>query len=216
MNHRLTLTTAAAVILASVSLYPLLQGIGWFWAGAGAVVVAAAAGTATRLPALPAGAIATVLAVAAAAPLFVSHGWYWQLLGLAIVICAAASVTRLRLLPAVASLITYLASLLLYLNLLFAGPEAFGWIVSTKNSVHHLRHLASLGIGERIYAPPVLGTHGAELLAAAGIGLMAAAADLIAVRLRSPAIAGLPLLALFSVPITTSARQGAVGATITF
>ena len=84
MNHRLTLTTAAAVLLASVSLYPVLKGIGWFWAGAGAIVVVAAAGTATRLPALPAGAIATVLAVVAAAPLLVNPGWYWELLGLAI------------------------------------------------------------------------------------------------------------------------------------
>jgi len=216
MNHRLTLTAAAAVILASVSLYPLLQGIGWFWAGAGAVVVAATAGTATRLPARPAGAIATVLALAAAAPLFVSRVWYWELLGAVIVIAAAASVTRRRLLPAVASLITYYAALLLYLNLVFAGPEAAGWIVPTKASLRHLWSMAGVGISERIYAPPVPGTHGAELLAAAGIGLMAMAADLIAVRLRSPAIAGLPLLALFSVPITTSARQGAVGATLTF
>ena len=56
MNHRLTLTAAGAVVLASISLYPLIQGIGWFWAGVGAVIVVAAAGTATRLPAVPAGA----------------------------------------------------------------------------------------------------------------------------------------------------------------
>jgi hypothetical protein len=216
MNHRLTVTTAAAVVLASISLYPLIQGIGWFWAGFGAVIVAAAAGSATRLPALPAGAIATVLALGAAAPLLVNPGWYWELLGLVIVICAAASVTRLRLLPAVAGLITYLAGLLLYLNLVFAGPESIGWIVPTRMSIRHLWHLASQGLAERSSLPPVLGHHGVELLAAAGIGLIAVAADLIAVRLRSPAIAGLPLLALFSVPITTSARQGAVGATLTF
>jgi len=216
MSHRLTLTTAAAVLLASISLYPVIRGIGWFWAGAGAIVVVAAAGTATRLPALPAGVIATVLALGATAPLLVNPGWYWELLGLAIVVCAAASVTRLRLLPAVASVITYLAGLLLYLNLLFAGPESAGWIVPTKNSLRHLWHLAGLGASERIYRAPVPGWHGIELLAAIGIGLMAIAADLIAVRLRSPAIAGLPLLALFSVPITTSARQGAVGATVTF
>jgi transglutaminase-like putative cysteine protease len=216
MNHRLTLTTAAAVILASVSLYPLILGIGWFWAGAGAVLVTAAAGTATRLPALPAGVIATLLALGAAVPLLVSPAWYWELLGMVVIVCAAASVTRLRLLPAVASLITYLASLLLYLNLVFAGDSAAGHIVPTKVSLRHLWTLAGQGIAEKIHAPPVTGTHGVVLLAAAGIGLMAVAADLIAVRLRSPAIAGLPLLALFSVPITTNARQGAAGATVTF
>ena len=45
---------------------------------------------------------------------------------------------------------------------------------------------------------------------------MAAATDLLAVRLRSPAIAGLPLLALYCVRITTSAKQGGVGATVVF
>jgi transglutaminase-like putative cysteine protease len=216
MRHRLTLATAVAVLLASVSLYPLIQGIGWFWAGAGAILVAAAAGTATRLAALPAGVIATVAALGAVAPLLVSPRWYLELLGLVIVACAAASVTRLRLLPAVASLITCLASLLLYLNLVFAGPESAGRLVPTRESLRHLWTLAKGGVAEKNYAPPVLGTHGVVLMAAAGIGLMAVAADLIAVRLRSPAIAGLPLLALFSVPITTSAKQGAVGATVTF
>ncbi len=216
MNHRLTLITAVAVILASISLYPLLQGIGWFWAGAGAVLVVAAAGTATRLPALPAGAIATVLALIVAMPLLTSSAWYWKLLGLALIAAAAGSITRLRLLPVLAGAITYLAALLLYLNLVFAGPESAGWIVPTRTSLQHMWKMAGQGLDERIFAPPVPDIHGVMLLAAAGIGLMAIAADLTAVRLRSPAIAGLPLLALFSVPITTSARQGAAGATITF
>ncbi len=216
MNYRLTLITAAAVILASVSLYPLLADAGWFWPGAGAVVIAAAAGTATRLPALPAGLIATAVALLAAMPLLTSPAWYLELLGLALVGCAAGSVTRLRLLPVVAVVITYLGGLLIYLNLLFAGPESVGWIVPTRASLSHLGKLAGQGFAERAFAPPVPDIHGVMLLAAAGIGLMAIAADLMAVRLRSPALAGLPLLALFSVPITTSARQGAGGATVTF
>jgi transglutaminase-like putative cysteine protease len=216
MNNRLTVTTAAAVLLASVSLYPLLQGIAWFWAGAGAIVIAAAAGTVTRLSALPAATVATVLALVAVAPLLNGLGWYWGLLGTAIVLIAALSVTRWRLLPVAATLITYLASQLIYLNLAFAGSVDRTKIVPTVTSLRYLWIQAGKGIGERIYAPPVPGIHGAVLLAAAGIGLMAVMADLIAVRLRSPAIAGLPLLALFSVPITTSAKQGAVGATVTF
>jgi len=216
MNHRLTMVVATAVILASVSIYPLTKGIGWFFAGAGAVIVVAAAGTATRLPALPAGMIAAALAAVAAAPLLTSPAWYQELIGMALVITVAGSITRLRPLPLVAGAVTYLGGLLIYLNLVFAGPESFARIVPTSQSLRHLLTLASQGIGERIYAPPVPESHGVQLLAAAGIGLMAVAADLMAVRLRSPAIAGLPLLALFSVPITTSARQGAVGATVTF
>ena len=44
MNHRLTVTAAAATVLASIALYPLIAGAGWFWAGIGAVIVVAAVG----------------------------------------------------------------------------------------------------------------------------------------------------------------------------
>jgi transglutaminase-like putative cysteine protease len=216
VNYRLTITTAAAVILAAVSLYPLIAGIGWFWAGCGAVVIAALAGLATRLQPLPAAGVATGLALIAVYPLLASPHWYLGLTGLIIVAAAAASVTRWGLLPAAATLITYLASQLIYINLVFAPGASNAGVIPTMASLRHLGVLVSQGLGERIYAPPVPGRPGAVMLAAAGIGLMAVAADLISVRLRSPAIAGLPLLALFSVPITTSAKQGPVGAAVAF
>jgi len=216
VNYRLTITTAAAVMLAAVSLYPLISGIAWFWAGCGAVVIAALAGLATRLQPLPAAAVATGLALIAMFPLLASPHPYLGVTGLIIVVIAAASVTRWGLLPAAATLITYLASQLIYINLLFAPGASNAGVIPTAASLRHLGRLVSLGVGERIYAPPVPDHAGVVMLAAAGIGLMAVAADLIAVRLRAPAIAGLPLLVLFSVPITTSARQGPVGATVAF
>ena len=45
----------------------------------------------------------------------------------------------------------------------------------------------------------------------AGIGVMAVATDLLAVRLRRPAIAGLPLLVLFCVPLTTECTRARSG-----
>ncbi len=216
MNPRLTLTAAGAVILASISVYPLIQGWGWFWAGAGAVLTVAAAGTLTRVPGWPATAAAAVLAFVACWPLLASPPWYAKAAGVLIVALAAGSLTRLRVLPALACLITYLAALLIYLNAAFAAGRSAAGFVPTRASVHYLWSLASGGLSERAYAPPVPGTHGIVLLAAAGIGVMAVATDLLAVRLRSPAIAGLPLLALYSVPITTNAKQGGAGATVVF
>ncbi len=216
MNPRLTLTAAAAVILASVSVYPLIQGGTWFWAGVGAVIVAAAAGTFTRLPTLQAAAAATVLALIAASPLLASPAWAWKALGAVIIVAAAASRPRIRILQVLGGLITYVAALLIYLNVVFAARLSVAGIVPTTTSLSHLWALASQGLAERAYAPPVPGNPGVTVLTAAGIGLMAAATDLLAVRLRSPAIAGLPLLALYSVRITTNARQGGVGATVVF
>ena len=88
MNHRLTVTAAAATVLASLALYPLISTAGWFFAGLGAVIVVAAVGTLTRLRPLP------------------------------VIVCFLAA----------------LAGLLLYLNVLFAGPQSFHWLIPTPAS----------------------------------------------------------------------------------
>ncbi len=216
MNIRLTLTAAVAVILASVSVYPLIQNAAWFWAGVGAVIAAAIAGCLTRLPTLPAAAATSVLALVAVSPLLASPFWALKALGVVVVAITAGSRPRFRALQVLACPIAYLSALLIYLNAAFAARLSIAGIVPTRASVSYLSALASQGMAERYFEPPVPSTPGIILVAAAGIGLMAAATDLIAVRLRSPAIAGLPLLALYCVRITTSARQGGVGATVVF
>jgi transglutaminase-like putative cysteine protease len=66
------------------------------------------------------------------------------------------------------------------------------------------------------FAPPVPSTAGILVLSTAGIGIVAATTDLLAVRLRRPAIAGLPLLVLFCVPLTTTANPGWVSDVVVF
>jgi transglutaminase-like putative cysteine protease len=171
MNRRLTLTAAAATVLASVSLYSLITRLGWFWAGVGAVIVAAAVGALTRLRTLP------------------------------VIVCLLASV----------------AGLLLYLNALFAGPESLFRLIPTPGSIHHLILLADRAYTETSkFAPPIPETPGIVLLAASGIGIVAIATDLLAVRLRRPALAGLPLLVLFCVPMTTIVNPGWVSEVVVF
>jgi transglutaminase-like putative cysteine protease len=216
MNLRLTLTSAVAVILASVSVYPLIATAAWFWAGVGAVIVVAIAGTVTRLPTNQAAVAGSVVALVAVFPLLVYPDWGLRVVGAAIIAITAAGRPRLRLLQGMACVIVYLAALLIYLNVAFAAYLSTAGLVPTRASVSYLGSLYNQGLAERIYEPPVPGGPGVIFLAAAGIGLMAALTDLIAVRLRSPAIAGLPLLALYCVRITTSARQGGVGATVVF
>jgi transglutaminase-like putative cysteine protease len=216
MNLRLTLTSAVAVILASVSVYPLIQTASWFWAGVGAVIAAAIAGAITRLPTLWAAVATSVLALIAVSPLLASPSWALKSLGVVIVAITAGSRPRFRVLQVLACPIAYLAALLIYLNAAFAARLSMAGIVPTRASLSYLSSLVSQGMAERYFEPPVPGIPGIVLLAAAGIGLMGAATDLIAVRLRSPAIAGLPLLALYCVRITTSARQGGTGATVVF
>src|SRR5579863_3708070 len=170
-SHRRTVAAACAVILASISLYPIFTGTAWFWAGCGSALVVALAGTATRL----------------------------------------------RRLPVPVTLLAGVLALLLYLNLAFANARSLYHLLPTPGSLAALWHTAGQGFSQAsAYAPPVPGLRGMLLLAAGGIGIAALLTDLIAVRLGSAALAGLPLLLLFTEPFTLSVSRGVVGTTLAF
>ena len=170
-SHGRTVAAACAVVLASVSLYPIFIGTGWFWAGCGSACVVALTGTATRL----------------------------------------------RRLPVPVTLLAGVLTLLLYLNLVFANARSLYHLLPTPGSVAALFQTAGQGFNDASrYAPPVPELRGMVLLAAAGIGIAALLTDLIAVRLGSAALAGLPLLLLFTEPFTLSVSRGLAGTTVAF
>ena len=107
-----------------------------------------------------------------------------------------------------ACLVACVAGLVLYLNLIFEARHSLLLVIPTPNSLTQLWHLAGAGVHDaNRYAPPVLNLPGLLLLAARGVGITAVLADLIAVRLRSTALAGLPLLTLFTVPVMMNASH---------
>jgi transglutaminase-like putative cysteine protease len=216
MRYRLTITAALAVLAASFSLFTVISGAGWLYAAIGAVIVAAGTGLAMRVGGIPAAATATGLMLIAVVPLLAGPTWLGRIGGLVLVAAMAGSAVTRRVLPALADAGAYLAALFLYLNLVFAGSQSWGLIIPTARSVRHLGNLASAGYAEHIYAPPVPGVRGLELIAGAGVGVIAILTDLIAVRLRSPAVAGLPLLVLFSVPVATNVKDVGLGLTVAF
>jgi transglutaminase-like putative cysteine protease len=170
-SNRRTAAAAIAVILASLSLYPIFTGVLWFWAGCASVIVVALAGT----------------------------------------------VSRLRRLPVVVALAIGVAALLLFLNFAFANGRSLFHLLPTPGSLAALGDLAGQGFNEASkYAPPVPELRGMVLLAAAGVGIAALLTDLIAVRLGSAALAGLPLLLLFTEPFTLSVSRGFLGTTVAF
>ena len=216
MNHRLTLAAAVAVILASVSIFSLINGAAWYVQASGAVVIMALAGTLTRVSPVPAAVGASVLALIASVPLLAASSPYLKATGAGIILLCAASASGLRPLRAVAGLVTYLAALLIYLNLLHAAAQSFLYVIPSPDSVHHLAKLASDGSSAGRFAPPVPGGEGVILLAAGSIGLVAVAVDYLAVRLHRPAIAGLPLLVLFMAPIATTANVRGLASAVAF
>lgn len=164
-----------------------------------------------------AAAVATVLASIALYPLMDSGGWFWNGIGAVIVVAVVGAVTRRRAIPAVLCFLAAVGGLFLYLNVVFAGRQSWAGLAPTGASLHHLQLLLKQAMAETSkYAPPVPARPGIVLLTVAGIGFVAVLTDVLAVRLHRPAIAGLPLLVLFCVPLTTDARPGAVGATLVF
>jgi transglutaminase-like putative cysteine protease len=164
-----------------------------------------------------AAAIATICVSVALYPIFTGISWFWAGAGAAITIAIAGTLTRLRRLPLVVCVAAGLALLLIYLNLVFSRENSFLAVVPTPASLSHLRDLAGNAVSESgKYAPPVPELSGMVLLAAGGIGLTALLVDLIAVRLQSAALAGLPMLLLFTEPFTLSISRGWLGTTVVF
>ena len=164
-------------------------------------------------------AVACVLTSVGLYPLFNGTTWFYAGIGAVITVAACGALSRLRALPVLVGLAIGAVGLLLYLNLLFEARHSWV-IIPTPDSIRQLWALAGSGFSDtRRYAPPVPELpqlRGLVLLAAGGIGIAALVTDLIAVRLRSAALAGLPLLVLFTVPITMNAQHEGVGTTVVF
>ncbi len=134
-------------------------------------------------------------------PLFESTGWFWTGFGAVVSVAGAGLAFRRLRLPALLGPVGGLAALVVYLTVMYARDYALLWVVPTPGSVGHLADLASEGqdaVGR--YAAPVPLVPGIGLLVAAGVGVVATLVDLLAVGLRRAAPAGLPLLAMYSVP----------------
>lgn len=160
---------------------------------------------------------ATVLASIALYPLLAGASWFWGGIGAVIVAGAVGAATWRRAIPVGLCLLAAAAGEFLYFNVLFAHDQSWAGLVPTGSSVHHLGVLVAQATAEISKdAPPVPAAPGVVLLTVAGIGLVGVLTDVLAVRLHRPAIAGLPLLVLFCVPLTTYANPGAVGAALVF
>lgn len=106
---------------------------------------------------------------------------------------------RFRLVrPLIAAL--QLVVVLLLLTVVFAGDEAVGGILPGPDAFHTLAGDVSSGVRDASqYSAPAPATDGIGLLLVTGIGVVAVAVDLLAVGYRLAALAGLPLLAMYSV-----------------
>ncbi len=146
-------------------------------------------------------AVATTLASIGLYPLFETPGWFGTGFGAVLLVAVVGLLTRRWSLPAAVCPLIALAALLLYLTVMFAAGDALLGIVPTPESVVTLGRMFGDGWHDaNAYAAPVPVLPPIDMLSATGIGLVAILVDLLAVRVRRAALAGLPLLAMYCVP----------------
>src|SRR5579859_4615223 len=162
-------------------------------------------------------AVACALSSTVLYPLFIGSTWFYVGLGAIITVAGSGALSRLRTLPVVVCLAISVAGLLVYLNLVFEVRHSWALVIPTPGSLSRLWDLAGTGFNDASrYASPSQELPSLILIAAGGIGITAIMTDLIAVRLRSTALAGLPLLVLFTVPITMNAQHENLGTAVVF
>ena len=153
-------------------------------------------------------ALATVLVAATISTAVTGVVWFVEVLVVVGVVAVVGSAVGRRLRHPLLVPLAQLAALALVLTWLYAGPAAMWAVLPGPETVDLLRALAADGVRAiREYAPPAPGVPGLRLLVVGGIGLVAVAVDLVAVGLRRPVVAGVPLLAVYSVPAVL-ARDG--------
>jgi transglutaminase-like putative cysteine protease len=160
--------------------------------------------------------VATMLASLALYPIVSGPSWFWTSSAGVIVVGLTGTLTRKRTLPPLVCLAAEIVGLLLWLNLRFEASRSL-LVIPTPGSISALWDLAGQGLdASKGLAPPVAPTPPMLLLVAGGVGFTAVLVDLIAVRLRSAAIAGLPLLMIFTEPFAVDVTRSATGTAIVF
>lgn len=148
-----------------------------------------------------AAALATVLMSLALTPLI--DGYRWLLAAWVVVAVVsgtgAALRTVMRWWPVVVA--AQLLMLAVMLTVLFVRSSALFGLLPGPAALQAFGGLLQDGLEiTREQGPPVSPGQGVVLMAVGGIGLVGLAADVVAVSLRRPALAGLPLLAVYCLP----------------
>jgi len=146
-------------------------------------------------------ALATLLGSLSLLPIFDSYGWIPRVvLVVATVAATSALAQRVRALLVVAPLLM-LVALAFMLTLLYAHQVAPLGFVPGPAAWRLLHQTLSNGFNDTTQlSAPVPITRGLSLMTTGGIGLVAVVVETLATGLRRPAVAGLPLLAIFTVP----------------
>ncbi|MGW9194905.1 transglutaminase family protein [Micromonospora chersina] len=147
-------------------------------------------------------AAATLLAAAPLSAIFERWTWLIQAAIVVAVVAGAAALSRLARAPLWGQVLAMLVGLTLALTWVFPGGTEFFAFVPTPATFAHFGDLLNASLPDmRSYGVEVPDVDSLLFLAVLGIGAVAIVVDVLSVGLRRPALAGLPMLAIYSVPV---------------
>ncbi|WBB67256.1 DUF3488 and transglutaminase-like domain-containing protein [Micromonospora sp. WMMD812] len=147
-------------------------------------------------------AAATLLAAAPLSAIFERWTWLIQSAVAVAVVAGVAALTRVLRAPLWGQVLGMLAGLALALTWLFPGGTELLAFLPTPSTVTHFGDLLSGSVRDmRSYGVEVPDTDPLLFITVLGVGGVAVVVDVLAVGLRRPALAGLPMLAIYSVPV---------------
>ncbi|WP_446216068.1 transglutaminase TgpA family protein [Micromonospora sp. IBHARD004] len=147
-------------------------------------------------------AAATLLAAAPLSAIFERWTWLIQAAIVVAVVAGAAALSRLVRAPLWGQVLAMLAGLLLGLTWIFPGGTEVLAFLPTPSTFGHFGELLGASVQDmRSYGVQVPDVDSLLFLAVLGIGGVAIVVDVLTVGLRRPALAGLPMLAIYSVPV---------------
>jgi transglutaminase-like putative cysteine protease len=147
-------------------------------------------------------ALATLLGSFPLSGVFANWTWFFYAACAVALVVGAAMLVRLARGPVWVQVATMAVTLLLFLTWIFpSGSELLGVLPTAATFSHFGQLFTTAGTQMRVEAAPVPDLDGLLLLSTLGVGVVAILVDLFAVGLRRPALAGLPMLAIYSVPV---------------
>ncbi len=147
-------------------------------------------------------ASATLLAAAPLSAIFDTWTWLLQCILTVGLMAGAAVLARTMRFPLWAQSLSMVAVLLIALTWIFPSGEELLALIPTPDTFRHFGELLTqAGQDARNYGVPVPDRDGLLFITVLGVGGCAVVVDLLTVGLRKPALAGLPMLAIYSVPV---------------
>ncbi|HEX5541601.1 MAG TPA: DUF3488 and transglutaminase-like domain-containing protein [Micromonospora sp.] len=147
-------------------------------------------------------AAATLLSAAPLSAIFDTWTWLLQSVIVVTLVAGAAALTRSLRAPVWVQLLGMSAALLITLTWMFPSGGELLYLLPTPATFAYFGQLISGSVPDmQHYMVPVPDSNPLLFISVLGVGAVMMVVDMLTVVLRRPALAGLPMLAIYSVPV---------------